>query len=266
MPSALGQNLGNVPPAAWLPVDVTNLVQRWVSGELVNNGLKLQKTFGTATSILINMREATTHQPELVITWVAGPTPTASATRTRTGTPTHTATATATATGTATRTATASPTPLYDQRVNVAGSAYTDSSSKVWAADKTYSAGSWGYVGGQTNSVANAIANTSDGVLYQSERYWSAGGSYKFDLANGAYRVELKFAELYYNAPNYRRFNVTMEGASALANFDVWVAAGGKFKAVDRVFVVDVLDGQLNVDFSALADAAAVTAIRVTRQ
>ena len=181
-------------------------------------------------------------------------------------TPTHTATATTTATRTATLTATPSPTPIYDRRVNVAGGEYTDSSGKVWMLDTAYVAGSWGYVGGLTSTVGNPIGNTDDDVLYQSERYWPSGGSYKFDVANGTYRVELKFAEAYYNSPGYRRFNVAIEGTPALTNFDAWLAAGGKFKAVDRVFLIDVLDGQLNVDFTVGIDAPTLTAIRVTRQ
>jgi hypothetical protein len=271
-PSALGQNIGNFPPVGWATINVTDLVQRWTSGALTNNGMKLQKTFGTATSILFNMREAVANRPELVITWIAGPTPTPSATPTHsptpsnTTTPTNTATATATATGTATATATASPTPIYDQRVNVAGGEYTDGDGKVWAPDKAYVAGTWGYIGGQTHAVADAIANTDDDVLYQTERYWASGGAYAFDVANGTYRVELKFAELYYNGLGYRKFNVTIEGTAALTNFDVWVAAGGKFKAVDRVFLVDVLDGQLRVDLTPVNNASVLTAIRVTRQ
>jgi chitinase len=158
------------------------------------------------------------------------------------------------------------PPPPYDLRANVGGPAYTDGGGDLWLADKAYSAGSWGYIGGQTHTVANAIENTTDDVLYQSERFWPSGGSYKFDLANGTYRVELKFAETYYSSPNSRKFNVSIEGVAALTNFDAWHAAGGKFKAVDRVFIVHVVDGQLNIDFQVITDAPILSAVRVTRQ
>ena len=42
-----------------------------------------------------------------------------------------------------------------------------------------------------------AIANTDDDTLYQDERYWSAGGSYRFDVPNGDYIVDIKLAEIY---------------------------------------------------------------------
>ena len=248
-------------PANWTQINVTTLVQRWANGALPNHGLKLQKTGGTATNLLLNMRESLTNTPELVISWIPGGTPTP------TSTPTNTATPTATATATATNTPTPSPTPIYDQRVNSGDGAYVDSNGFLWAADQAYTAGSWGYVSGLPNSVTNAIANTVDDTLYQSERYWPSGGSYKFDLANGAYLVELKFAELYYSSINYRVFNVKIEGATALSNFDIVAAAPGKFTAVDRSFVVNVADGQLNIDFlDGSAGAPAVDAIRVTRQ
>jgi hypothetical protein len=264
--SAVAPGVGDFPPARWASIDLTYLAQRWINGSLGNNGLKMQKTSGTATSILFNMREATAYRPELVIQWIAGATPTPSATPTNTATPTRTPTPTYTATATGTATATASPTPIYDQRVNVGGGVYVDTAAQVWSADKAYAAGSWGYVGGSMNSTIKAIANTLDPVLYQSERYWPSGGAYKFDVANGTYRVELKFAELYYGGIDYRRFTVRLEGVTALTNFDVFQAAGGKYKAVDRVFLIDVADGQLNIDFAAQVDAATLTAVRVSRQ
>jgi hypothetical protein len=58
-------------PAHWTIIDITGLVQRWVDGSLPNHGLKLMKTGGTATNVLFSMREAASHRPQLVVSWVA---------------------------------------------------------------------------------------------------------------------------------------------------------------------------------------------------
>ena len=71
-------------------------------------------------------------------------------------------------------------------------------------------------------------------ALYQSERYGTF--AYQFAVANGAYNVNLKFAELYFTTTGQRVFNVAINGQSALTNFDVVAAAGSGFKAVDRAF------------------------------
>jgi hypothetical protein len=51
----------------WTIINMGSLAQRWVSGSLVNNGIKLQKTGGTATGILFTMRHTAANPPLLVI-------------------------------------------------------------------------------------------------------------------------------------------------------------------------------------------------------
>jgi hypothetical protein len=89
---------------------------------------------------------------------------------------------------------------------------------------------------------------------------------YRFDVPNGTYRVELKFAELYYNGAGARRFNVNIEDVAALTDFDVLLAAGGKLRAVDRAYLVTVNDGQLNINFVPVVGAPILDAIRVSLQ
>src|SRR6266536_2253956 len=69
---------------------------------------------------------------------------------------------------------------------------------------------------------------------------------YRFDVANGTYQVTLRFAEIYPNnsAANRRVFNVSIENAQVLQNFDIFVAAGGANIATDRIFNATVADGQ----------------------
>lgn len=127
-------------------------------------------------------------------------------------------------------------------RVNAGGAAYTDSNGTTWAADTGYSAGaSW--------SVTNPIANTVSPVLYQTCRYGSAFG-YQYNVPNGTYTVTLKFAEVTYNGAGKRQFNVTINGAPVLTNFDIFATAGGELTAVDKSFPVTVTGGVINVQFS----------------
>ncbi len=152
-------------------------------------------------------------------------------------------------------------TPItYHQYVNAGGNTYTDSHAHTWAADQAYAPGAWGYVGGTAYSKPDSIAGTVDDTLYQTERYGMTG--YKFDVPNGQYQVTLHFAELFFNAPHKRVFDVSLEGQKVLENYDIF-ADVGKFTATSKTFLVNVTDGQLNIDFGAKINYPKVSAIEV---
>jgi hypothetical protein len=157
------------------------------------------------------------------------------------------------------------PTPTgiaYDQAVNAGASApYTDSLGIVWARDKTYAPGSWGNTGGRVYVAAAPISGTEDDVLYQSERYQMP--SYLFDVPPGLYRVDLRFAENFYGAPNDRVFHVFLEDQPVLVDFDILVEAGGMFTALDRSFDINVTDGQLTIAFEDRRRVSKINALRV---
>ena len=180
-------------------------------------------------------------------------------------TPTPTATITGTPpTSTITPTFTVTPT-FMAVRVNCAGPQYTDGASNIWAADKAYAAGSWGYtIAGNTGTRANAIANTTDDTLFQTER-WNANLAYSFDIANGTYSVRLRFADTYAGTAyvGARRFNVSVEGTQVLTNFDIYALVGTN-AATDQIFVIAVNDGQLNVNLTAgTSDVPLINAIEI---
>jgi Malectin domain/Glycosyl hydrolase catalytic core len=211
-----------------------------------------------------------THTPSRTATFTVTPTPTRTFTNTPTRTRTFTNTPTRTITSTPSQTATPTMAPPYDQRVNCGGTAYTDTQGKLWAADKAFTAGSWGYVSGKTFATTAAIAQTLDDTLYQSERYWNATTTpgYRFTVPiNGLYEVTLKFAEIYHDAAGSRKFDVTIEGATVLANFDIYADAGGKnIAATDKVFIVNVADGEVSIGFIQIPnfDTPKVSAIQIT--
>jgi hypothetical protein len=150
-------------------------------------------------------------------------------------------------------------------RINAGGLAYTDGGSNVWQADQAYSVGSWGYVGGLTYATTNAIAGTSDGPLFQTERWWNGTGVYKFTVPNGTYSILFRFAEIYpYVSGGSRLFNVKAEGTVRIPSLDVYAEAGGPYKAYDATISgVTVSDGILDIEFVSLVASPMINAIAI---
>ena len=182
------------------------------------------------------------------------PSPTSTPTATATATPTATPMFTPTATATATPTATATATPTAPILVNCGGLTYLDSAGQLWSADMDF-------VGGSVFSTTHSVTGTSDPTLYQTERY-APTLTYNIPVVNDTYTVTLYFAEIYFDAPGQRVFNVSIEGQTVLQNFDIWAVAG-QFAAMQRTFVVTVTDGVLNIVGTASVDNAKLSAIQV---
>jgi hypothetical protein len=145
--------------------------------------------------------------------------------------------------------------------VNAGGSNYSDGEGNRWSADQSYAPGRWGYTSGKTYRTSATIANTTDDVLYQTERYGNF--SYKFDVANGEYDVTLYFTEIYHTAAGRRLFDVRIEGDLVLDNFDIYAIAG-RNTAMSVTFPdIAVEDGQLTIDFVTVKDQAKVSAIEI---
>lgn len=117
------------------------------------------------------------------------------------------------------------------------GTAYTDSQGNLWSVDVPYC------VGGSTFTTFHAIAGTlpslADGALYQTERYDNPGvTTCTIPAPAGTYSLTIKFAEIYFTAASQRVFSVTINGAQVLSNFDIFAAAGGQYKAIDKTFTI----------------------------
>lgn len=193
-------------------------------------------------------------------------TPDPSWTDTYTHTPTHTFTDTDTPTETHTPTETPTLPPFTAIMVNAGGPDHTDSEG-TWEADRAYSAGGWGYIGGTGADNSPAAVNDKDGnplpdsTLYETERYDSP--SYTFDnIPDGQYEVTMKFAELYWTDPGQRVFSVQIEGDTVISDLDL-AGEYGNSVAHDVAVLVSVTDGQLNITSSALADSALFNAVKI---
>jgi len=109
----------------------------------------------------------------------------------------------------------------------------------------------------------DANRGTSVPALYQTERWNDGGFQYQFSVPNGTYTVNLKFAEINFAQPGQRRFGVAINGQMVLTDFDIFVAAGGAFKAVDRRFTTSVSNGQITIQFLPGIENPKVSAIEI---
>ncbi|OYR52762.1 hypothetical protein DJ73_09985 [Halorubrum sp. Ea1] len=159
--------------------------------------------------------------------------------------------------------------------INAGGTEYTASDGTTYAADDYFD-------GGDTTTAGDAgipsdiqIDGTDDDPLYTSERFGGEnGGNFGYDVPvdNGTYEVTLQFAEIYQGVSSNdgdsdqtgdRVFSASIEGQELLTEYDIHADVGA-LNATDKTYTVEVTDGTLNVDFTASADNAKVSAIKVT--
>jgi hypothetical protein len=166
--------------------------------------------------------------------------------------------------------------------VNAGGSPFTAADGTEYEADSTNEY----YTGGTAFSTGNAgtpsdpdIADTDDDTLYQSERY---GEDFSYEIPvpeDGTYEATLQFAEIYQGVSsndgpdsttpptdgtneNDRLFSVTVEGEEVLTDYDIFSEVG-PLTATDKTYTVEVTDGTLNVNFTAVNDNAKISAVKV---
>jgi len=142
-------------------------------------------------------------------------------------------------------------------RVSTGTSPVTDSKGVQWDADRSFSGGLRWEI-----DPTVAIAGTHDDALYRSEHYAMSG--FHQPVPAGTYDVTLRMAEIYWDAPGKRIFDVAAEGATVLTDVDIF-AAVGKNAAFDKTFRLAVDDGALDLAFDSKVNYAKVSAIAITR-
>lgn len=147
----------------------------------------------------------------------------------------------------------AAQTPI---RVNCGGPSYTDSKGQIWQADS-------GFSGGSAQFTRNAVAGTSDPVLYNYSR-WNPG-SYSFQVPNGQYLLNLYFDEANSKAEKIsaRVFNVSVQGNVVFPELDIFAAVGAD-AALTKSANVSVTNGTLTIGFARVAgQAPQISAIEI---
>ena len=148
------------------------------------------------------------------------------------------------------------PAPTEPQTIyaiNAGGDAFTDSNGTLYQADAFFDGG-FGF------STGDAITGTLDDVLYQSERFGQF--NYNLPIENGSYELTLRFAEIFFTTDGARLFTVIAEGQEILPTLDIHAQAGPD-TAFDQTFTVEVLDGELNLEFIIVQDNAKLSALLV---
>jgi hypothetical protein len=153
-------------------------------------------------------------------------------------------------------------------RINSGGPNYADSDGNLFVADQAYAAGSFGYVGGRARTFSQPIGGTEDDPLYQDLRLVRDGSFlYRFDVASAApYKVTLFLMAPALAGAGNIVMDVQAEGTVIFDDMDVTAHAGGSWRALVKTFSVDVDDGTLDVEFSAVNKAAVVSAIAVVEE
>jgi hypothetical protein len=155
------------------------------------------------------------------------------------------------------------PGKIRPVRIAVLSHGYTDQHGRVWGADRYFSHGC---------SVVRSepVRNTLDPDLFKAERFGNF--TYTVPVAEGRYNVTLQFAESWFGpgqpgggGPGSRAFDVYCNGVALLHNFDLFRAAGGDHRAVERTFngVAPNAQGKIVLSFVPITNYACVNAIEV---
>ena len=129
-----------------------------------------------------------------------------------------------------------------------------------------------GAVSGPTQTASTAAAIDTSAVaapapqaVYQTNRYGQDFIYILDGLTPGAdYTVRLHFAETYWTAPRMRLFDVAINGATVLSDYDIFAEAGGPNVAVAAAFPAAAgTDGRIILEFTADRDNAQINGIEV---
>jgi hypothetical protein len=149
-------------------------------------------------------------------------------------------------------------------------SSWRDSAAQEWHADSYFMGGN--ALVRTTNPARDANASTTPDVpIYGSERWGHF--SYALPVADGQYKVTLRFCEGHYGHRNTgvggvgsRVFNVYCNGVALLRNFDIIKQAGGEGLPVDKIFsgIRPTAQGKIVLTFVPVNGMACVNGIEVT--
>jgi hypothetical protein len=140
---------------------------------------------------------------------------------------------------------------------------YTDQRGQVWSADRYFSHGF-------AVPRSEPVSNTADPEMFQAERFGNF--NYAIPVPEGHYTVTLKFAETWFGpgnpgsgGANSRIFDVYCNGIALLRNFDIFRAAGGPQRAIEKSFhgLVPNAQGKIELAFVPVVNYASINAIEV---
>jgi alpha-L-fucosidase 2 len=134
--------------------------------------------------------------------------------------------------------------------------------SGAWVADTDFTGGT---AVTSTNAITTSgVTNPAPQAVYQSNRYnaptYTIGGL----TAGTSYTVRLHFAETYWTAAGQREFNLSINGAQVLTDFDIFATAGGENIATVKQFTATAnSSGQIVITSTNVIDNAQFNGIEV---
>jgi predicted esterase len=155
----------------------------------------------------------------------------------------------------------ATPAPTPGGSISIA----CGSSSAVgsFQADQYYSGGST-YNNTNTIDVSGITDNPPPAALFNNERYGAMSYTIPGFSTGGTYAVTLYFAETYLTSSGGRLFNVSINGAAVLSNFDIYAAAGAQNKAVAQSFTTTADgNGQIAIQFTSVTENPKLNGISI---
>jgi len=148
--------------------------------------------------------------------------------------------------------------------VNVGASAeVVDGDGVIWEGDRPYRAGAFGFTGGEATQFSKElpVRGTTQTPIYFTYRRGIDG--YRFDVPDGPYEIELRFAEPTAFVVGERVFDVLVNGAIAVAALDLFRQAGTGI-VVPITLQADATKGAgLQITFTARSGDAILSGIRV---
>jgi hypothetical protein len=131
---------------------------------------------------------------------------------------------------------------------------YTDPNGNKWQPDQ------W-YAGGDifSNMELPVDVRRLLGIARQG-LYTNFG--YRIPIAPGTYKVALNFVELSLTVPGHRVFNVRINGALVLPNFDILAQAEPE-KTLQKVFTVNAPSGLIEIEFEGIKRFGTISAIEI---
>ncbi|CAN5740144.1 hypothetical protein BH11BAC3_BH11BAC3_32840 [soil metagenome] len=163
-------------------------------------------------------------------------------------------------------------------RINCGGPSFKDENGDTWWSDKYYST-SWtnefedlpAAFASQRRTFA-PIKNTRDWKLFQSFRYGKDKLKFNFDVADGAYLVDLYFIEPWLgigggiDATGMRIFDVAINDKVVLNDLDIWKEAGTNVVLKKTVFATSV-NGKIVISFpETKVGQALISAISIAKK
>jgi hypothetical protein len=131
-----------------------------------------------------------------------------------------------------------------------------------WLADTDFTGG---FEAATANTITtSAVTNPAPQAVYQSNRYNAPSYTIGGLTAGASYIVRLHFAETYWTAAGKRTFNVSINGAQVLTNFDIFATAGGEYIANVQQFTATAnSSGQIVITSTNVVDNAQFNGIEI---